>query len=119
MTIVSLLHVAEVFRPNARFPLPLTYFGAQLLLRPIKLFFRYIPHFFKLFAMQPAVFWEGTPSGKIVKLGGIESYIAEPKSKTGKAVVLFPDAGGETVRKLQLAACQGSVMTRIGEMAGP
>ena len=45
--------------------------------------------------MQPAVFWDGTPSGKVVKLGGIESYIAEPKSKTGKAVVLFPDVWGE------------------------
>ena len=39
-------------------------------------------------------FWAGEPSGKEVKIHGMDAYIAEPASPTGKAVLLIPDVYG-------------------------
>ena len=39
-------------------------------------------------------FWAGEPSGKEVKIHGMDTYIVEPASPTGKAVLLIPDIYG-------------------------
>ena len=39
-------------------------------------------------------FWAGEPSGKEVKLNGVDTYVAQPSSPTGKAVILIPDVFG-------------------------
>ncbi len=39
-------------------------------------------------------FWAGEPSGKEVKIHGMDTYVAEPASPTGKAVLLIPDVYG-------------------------
>ena len=39
-------------------------------------------------------FWAGEPSGKEVKMHGIDTYIAEAASPTGKAVLMIPDVYG-------------------------
>ena len=47
-----------------------------------------------ILVVQPAVFWDENPSGKLTELGGIKCYLAQPERQTGKGIVLFPDAGG-------------------------
>ncbi len=43
-------------------------------------------------------FWAGEPSGKEVKMHGIDTYIAEAASSSGKAVLMIPDVYGAAPR---------------------
>ncbi len=38
--------------------------------------------------------WAGEPSGKEVKLHGMDTYVAEPASPTSKAVLMIPEVNG-------------------------
>lgn len=48
--------------------------------------------------------WDGEPSGKETKIGGLDAYVAEPPQPTKKAVLLIPDIHGWDAKNSRLFA---------------
>jgi len=53
---------------------------------------------------SPAAFWDGTPKGKELKLGGYDTYVTVPESSSTKTLVFFPDVNGWDAKNTRLLA---------------
>lgn len=47
--------------------------------------------------LQPGTFWDGSPKGKEMRLGGLEAYVAEGSQASGRGILLVPDVFGENL----------------------